>query len=254
MTPRAALRRIVPYVIRWRLRLLRRRISDAAAGVRFAHERAETGCLPLIVCRYERPLICYEGQEAAFAGKRRNVELALAAVDGLRIAPSETFSMWRVVGRPTERAGYGRAAALKGGVVTEDVGGALCLASTLPYNVALLGGMEIVERRCHSVDSYGAARYFELGRDAAVEYAYIDLRFRNELGVAVVLRAGVSASAVWAELRTAAQVELLVELEVSDAQFAAGFVAARTGRRVIRAGVARYEDLGWSRHRAPWLA
>ncbi len=56
--------------------------------------------------------------------------------------------------------------------------------------------MKIVERHCHSVDSYGDARYFELGRDAAVEYAYLDLRFRNDFPQPLLIRSRVEAESV----------------------------------------------------------
>jgi hypothetical protein len=251
---RVTLRRILPFALRWRFRQVVRSLSDRAARVRFASGRSSADTFPCIVAAYERPLICYAGQESAFAGKLRNTELSLAATDGIVIAPGETFSMWRALGRPTERAGYRRAAALKAGVLTEDVGGALCLVSTLLYNAALLGGMEIVERRCHSVDSYGPARYFELGRDAAVEYAYVDLRFRNTLGVPLLLRAAIRGGAVHAELRARCALDLEVRVLVSEPHFLANTVRVRTERRVVYDGCERVDDLGWSTHRAPWLA
>lgn len=202
------------------------------------------------LCRYERPLICYPGQEASFAGKHHNVQLALASIDRLAIAPGETFSFWSCVGRPTKRCGYQPAAALKHEVLTEDIGGAICLVSTLLYNTGLLSGATLLERWCHSVDSYSDRRYFELGRDAAVEYAYRDLRFRNELSVPIMLRAILEDSRVVAEAWSPEPLPLSVEICV-EAFGSQGSVRASTHRTVVLDGRRREEDLGWSVHVVP---
>lgn len=247
MSWRGMARRFVPYALRWRVRYMRRVFDDVRSGVRRANGRGAEGDYAHLVCRYERPLICYPGQEASFAGKRGNVELALASIDRLVIAPGETFSFWRCAGRPTRGRGYGFAAAIKDAVLTEDIGGAICLASTLLYNIGLLGGMTIVERRCHSVDSYGEQRYFELGRDAAVEYAYLDLRFRNELGAPVLLRAFAEGARVVAEAWSAEALPLRVEISV-EAEETERLLRVLTRRVVLLDGHRREEDLGWSVH------
>lgn len=194
------LRNAIPLAARWRIRALRRAIADRRAGVTFADARGDANGFPHGVCAYERRLVCYPGQEAAFAAKRANIARSLAAVDATLIPPGATFSFWRLVGRPTRARGYAPAAAIRGGVLGTEVGGAVCLASTLLFNVALLAGMEITERQCHSIDSYGDARYFELGRDAAVEHPYIDLRFRNPHDVSLLLRARASGDTASAEM------------------------------------------------------
>jgi len=250
MSWRRLARRYVPYALRWRARLALRVADDARSGLRIAKTRAAPEVYPHLVCRYERPLICYEGQEASFPNKRNNVELALAGIDGLLIEPSETFSFWRCVGRPARARGYRLAAAIRDAVLTQDVGGAICLVSTLLYNVGLLGGLTIVERRCHSVDSYGERRYFELGRDAAVEHPYLDLRFRNDLGTPLLLRAHPEAERVVAEAWSAAPLGLCVQIDV-DVDASDGLLRARTRRAVRRDGHRREEDLGWSTHLVP---
>lgn len=247
MSWRRLARRYVPYPMRWRVRAALRAIDDTRSGVRLAGARGDTASHPHLVCRYERPLICYPGQEASFPNKRRNVELALAGIDGVLIAPGETFSFWRCVGRPTRARGYGRAAAIRDEVLTEDVGGAVCLVSTLLYNAGLLGGFTIVERRCHSVDSYGDRRYFELGRDAAVEHPYLDLRFRNDLDVPQLLRAYPDGERVVAEVWSAAPLAQGVAIDV-EVDGSGRRLRARTRRTVTRAGHRWEEDLGWSEH------
>ena len=236
MFARAMLRRALPFAVRWRLRAGWRSLADYRSGTRLATRRGSPEDYPYEICGYERPLICYAGQEAAFASKRGNCELALHAISGLVIAPQETFSFWRCVGYPTAQAGYGAAAALKAGRLTTEIGGALCLASTLIYNVGLLSGMSIVERRCHSIDQYGAARYFELGRDAAVEFAYLDLRFRNDFSTPILLTTTIRPSAIVATARSAQDIALDVAIVACPERGVAGELRVGTTRTVRRDG------------------
>ena len=252
--PRRVLRRIVPFWARWRMRALRRSVVDARSGVRFATGRGEQSDFPHRMCAYERPLICYAGQEARFAAKKHNVELALSRIDGVIVAPGETFSFWRCVDRPTIQSGYARAAALRDGVLVDDVGGAICLASTLLFNIGLLSGMAIDERWCHSVDSYGEARYFELGRDAAVEYAYRDLRLRNVFDAPMQLRAWVTVDAVCAEAWSSRPAEIQVNIAVSKPERDGASFSVTTVRQVIRSGRAYMEDRSQSTYPAAPVA
>lgn len=241
----------IPIAIRWRLRLALRRVADLTSGVRFAGPSPGRGCL-IQVARYELPLRCYAGQEHRFAGKRGNLELAFGALDGIVVRPGEVLSFWQSVGRPTRAAGYAVAAAIKGGLLVEDVGGAICLASTVIYNAGLLSGLTVVERYCHSVDSYGEDRYFELGRDAAVEFPYRDLRLRNDLGAALLLRTSVSDGAVRAEVWSHAERGITVEIVVSPTlSTETGELDVLTERLISINGASERHDLGWSAYRTP---
>ena len=73
--------------------------------------------------------------------------------------------------------GYEKAPVSYDGELVESWGGGVCQTSTTLYNAALLAGLEIVERHRH----HWPARYAPVGRDAAVAYNDIDLRFRNNL-------------------------------------------------------------------------
>lgn len=198
MQIRRAARRYLPFWLRLRFALIRRALRDR--GVTFATTRAPAVGFPHLVCRYERPFIDYPGQEAVSVAKRANQRILASHLSGVVIATGEVFSVWELAPRPTTREGYREAAALKSGVLTTDVGGAICLLSTVLYNVGLLGAMRIVERHCHSRDNYGEARYFELGRDAAIEFGYRDLRFQNPHPFPVKLAIEVAERAVVAEL------------------------------------------------------
>lgn len=179
MWARRIARRWLPRRLRAELALLRRAVRDRRSGVAFALGRGERDAFHCAFEGYELPVIVYPGQERLAEGKRRNQRLMAEALDGARAEPGETLSLWRLAGRPSARRGYLAGAAIVNGRLTAEIGGATCLLSTVLYNVGLLAGLEVAERHAHSVDSYGEARYFEPGRDAAVEYGVLDLRFRN---------------------------------------------------------------------------
>ncbi|MEO8538585.1 MAG: VanW family protein [bacterium] len=172
------------------------------------------------------------------------------------VRPGEVFSVWQVAGEPTAQRGYQPAAALKAGELTQETGGAICLLSTVLYNVGLLAGLQVLEQHCHSVDSYGERRYFELGRDAAIEFGYLDLRFRNSWMQALRLSVSVTDDAVQASFSAAVarpfDVGLIVSLPEDAGHDERGreMFSVRTTRRIDQADApVLSEDLGISNYR-----
>lgn len=106
-----------------------------------------------------------------------NARLALRRINGTVVQPGATFSFLKAVGPWTADMGYEKAPVSYDGELVESWGGGVCQTSTTLYNAALLAGLEIVERHMH----HWPARYAPVGRDAAVAYDDIDLKFRNNL-------------------------------------------------------------------------
>lgn len=104
-----------------------------------------------------------------------NLQLACARIDGVVLKPGDIFSFNEVVGERLRRFGYKGAPTIYQGKVVETPGGGICQLSSTLYNAALLAGMEILERTPHlwTIDSVGP------GRDAAILYDKIDLKFKN---------------------------------------------------------------------------
>ena len=216
----SALRRVVraclPYELRLQFALARRGWRDRRAKTAFA-TRSSAGQRPAFEHgAYELPFIDYQGQERLAEAKRQNQRLLGDALDGTVLQPGETFSLWWLSGRPTAAAGYAPAATIRSGVLTTDMGGSTCLLSTVVYNAALLAGLEVAERHAHSVDIYGDARYFVLGRDATIEYGYRDLRFRNPFSYPVVLHVDVSDERVRVTVGADRPRDFTVDLSVSE--------------------------------------
>lgn len=107
--------------------------------------------------------------------QRHNARLALDSLVGVEIPAGETFSFNRRVGTFSRDAGFRKAPVSYNGQLIDDWGGGVCQTSTTLYNAALLSGMEVFERHRHRF----APSYVPAGRDAAVAFSNIDLRFRN---------------------------------------------------------------------------
>ena len=107
--------------------------------------------------------------------QRHNALLALRELDGAVIKAGEEFSFNRRVGTFSRDQGYRKAPVSYNGQLIDDWGGGVCQASTTLYNAALLSGLRIVERNRHRF----CPSYVPPGRDAAVAFSNIDLRFVN---------------------------------------------------------------------------
>jgi len=117
---------------------------------------------------------------AFLEGKLANIRLGAARLDGVVVAPGETFSFWALVGRPSAAAGFQLGRSIRGGVAGGDIGGGLCQVSGIAYEAGLRVGLTVAERHPHSRDLYTEAeRFTPLGLDATVVWPYRDLRLRN---------------------------------------------------------------------------
>jgi vancomycin resistance protein VanW len=105
--------------------------------------------------------------------------------------------------------GYVKAPVSYDGELIRTWGGGVCQTSTTLYNAALLAGLEIVERHRH----HWPARYAPLGRDAAVAYSDIDLKFRNNLPSPVRVVGAVSGDTLVFRLLSTYQPKYRVEIE-----------------------------------------
>lgn len=107
--------------------------------------------------------------------QRHNTGLALKRLVGATILPGATFSFNRRVGSFSRDEGYRKAPVSYNGQLISDWGGGVCQTSTTLYNAALLAGLTINERNRH----HFCPSYVSPGRDAAVAFSNIDLKFTN---------------------------------------------------------------------------
>lgn len=112
--------------------------------------------------------------------KMESLKIAASCIDGVVLQPGETFSFWRMVGKPTAARGFKVGLVLRNGTIQQDVGGGLCQMTNLIYWMAIHTDLEIIERWRHGFDVFpDAGRTQPFASGATCAYNYIDLQIRN---------------------------------------------------------------------------
>lgn len=121
------------------------------------------------------------------AGRAYNVEVTARTLNNWVLAPGEVFDYGKVVAAANEHYGYRAAPVILNGEFVPGIGGGICQVSSTLYNAALRAGLEIVERRNHSLP----VAYLPIGQDATFAEGAIDFRIKNTTGKTLVIRASV---------------------------------------------------------------
>ncbi|WP_062105403.1 VanW family protein [Bacillus niameyensis] len=110
-----------------------------------------------------------------------NLKIAIKKLSGITIQPGETFSYWKLIGRPTKNKGYVDGMVLFYGTFTKGIGGGLCQLSNLIYWATLHTPLTVTERHRHSFDVFPDSRRTQpFGSGATCSYNYLDLQIKNE--------------------------------------------------------------------------
>lgn len=149
---------------------------------RWAKNRQQD-CLPYLQFAHATPLMRQlRGEEMEWQkNKVTNLKLAAARLDGIILRPGETFSYWKLIGKPTARKGYREGMVLFLGQIGSDVGGGLCQLSNLIFWMTLHTPLTVVERYRHSHDVFpDSNRTQPFGSGATCAYPHRDLMIRND--------------------------------------------------------------------------
>lgn len=118
-------------------------------------------------------------------GRKNNVKRALEDFNGMIVQTGEEISFNNITGDKTPEKGYMKAKIILNGIYVEDYGGGACQASTTLYNALILSDIEILEVHPHSMP----VSYVPLAFDAMVSEGYSDLRFKNNTGSPLYIKA-----------------------------------------------------------------
>lgn len=188
---------------------------------------------------------CIGGFATSLGGRSRgqihNAELASEKLDGAVIGAHDTFSFNARVGSFSRDQGYRKAPVSYNGQLITDWGGGVCQVSTTLYNAALLSGMTIIERNRHRF----CPSYVAPGRDAAVAFSNIDLRFANPHPFPVRILARVVDGLVRVEIVGAHALpnppRIVSELQRVEAPLTFRLGTVSAGARVRNSGKPGYE-------------
>ena len=112
--------------------------------------------------------------------KITNLKIAAERMNGIILQPGETFSYWRLIGKPTKHKGYKKGLILFSGTFLPGVGGGLCQLSNLLYWMTLHTPLTVMERHRHGYDVFpDSNRTQPFGSGATCFYPYGDLMLCN---------------------------------------------------------------------------
>lgn len=160
---------------------LKRKFNWYFEGVKYAKKRQETP-LEFNVVNHQSFLLRRLKDVDMYLqhNKTVNLRIAIAQLNGIIIKPGETFSFWKLVGRPTARKGYLDGLSLSNGQIGKDVGGGLCQLGNLIYWMTIHTPLTVVQRWRHSYDVFpDVNRKIPFGSGATLSYNYIDLQIKN---------------------------------------------------------------------------
>ena len=123
-----------------------------------------------------------------------NIEVSMSYLNGMTLAPGESFDWNNYIGWMTisSEYGYQEAPVFVGTEVAYAAGGGVCVTSTALYQAARDAGMNIIERHDHSKN----VSYANPGDEASVSYGEINLVFENTTGQNVVFYTSCSYGSV----------------------------------------------------------
>jgi vancomycin resistance protein YoaR len=118
------------------------------------------------------------------SGRVHNIEATASVVNDILLKPGDVFDYAKIIEQTEAKFGYQEAPVILNGKLVPGIGGGICQVSTTLYNAVLRGGLEIVERRNHSLP----ISYVPMGQDATFSQGYINFKFRNNTGYSLLIR------------------------------------------------------------------
>lgn len=128
--------------------------------------------------------------------RNHNIELVSQLLNNSVVSSGNIWSYNDTTGNCDESKGFLGAGAIIAGEYTDSVGGGICQVATTVFNAVYESGMTVTERHNHSL--YIAS--YPQGRDAAVSYGELDLRWQNDTESDILVRVSTSNGSVTATL------------------------------------------------------
>lgn len=141
--------------------------------------------------------------ETSFSGSPTNrignIRKGADLLNGLLIAPGETFSLLDILKPFDIEHGWLPELVIKGNKLEKEPGGGLCQIGSTSFRAAMMSGQEIVERRNHS----WAVSYYnyngKAGVDATIYDPAPDFKFKNTTDHYILWRSRIEGSNIYFE-------------------------------------------------------
>ena len=121
------------------------------------------------------------------SARQNNIKITCNTLNGTTVKNASTFSFCQTVGQASSSKGYQEADIFDhNGTKKKGLGGGNCQVSSTLYNAVLaVPSLVVTERHEHS----NSVPYVKKGKDAAVAYGSYDLKFRNDTGNDIKIKA-----------------------------------------------------------------
>lgn len=188
------------------LQMLRRREEDAKVKKSIAKKKVRRK-LPVLVSRRIVKIVKNgKGRDYIRLQKNKvvNIRIASKKINKIVVYPGEIFSFWKTVGRITKKRHYKDGRIIINGEIRPGIGGGLCQLGHSINWVVLHSPVEIVELHRHSdsLNPIPRDNPDPFGSGTAVEYNYIDYRFKNTTDQPVQICVWVNKGKLYTEFRS----------------------------------------------------
>ncbi len=121
----------------------------------------------------------------------KNIQNGVNLLNGLLIAPGDTFSLIQALRPFTKENGYLPELVIKGDKIEPELGGGLCQIGTTTFRATMNSGLPVIERSNHSlaVSYYNDPSNHNPGTDATIYEPAPDFKFTNDTGHFILIGA-----------------------------------------------------------------
>lgn len=149
-----------------------------------------------------------------------NLSIAINHITGIIIKPGQTFSFYKLVGRPTRKKGYLEGIELSFGKARQGIGGGLCQIANLIHWLAIHSPLTVTERHHHSFDPFpDSGRVLPFGSGASLFYNYLDYQLTNNTKHTFQINLWFSEKCLEGEIRIDTELEYAYHVFEKDHQF-----------------------------------
>ena len=201
--------------------IIKRNIKNILSKEKFAITKEEKK-LPNIVYKYSCNMIKRnKGINIEHQmNKAINIDLASKKIDKIIINPGETFSLWKIVGKPSKKNGYKEGRVIQSNKLITGIGGGLCnLANSIHLSI-LNSPLEVIEFHKHSdalAPDNGNRIPFSSG--TSVSYNNLDYQFKNNTDQKIQLCLWCDGEIFYTELRSEYEFPTTYEIFEEDHHF-----------------------------------
>lgn len=202
-TPRLTERIPALYRLAVQVHCGRRWVQWHTSGTQWAG-RIDDERLPVRLKQHKSLLLRTLGESEMWLqhNKVHNLKLIAPRINGLLLAPGETFSFCRVTGNATKRRGFKMGMRLHDGKAVPGIGGGICQMANLLHWMVLHTPLTVVQRSQHSFDPFpDNGRVLPWGVGCSIAWNYVDLQFRNDTEATLQLRVNVGGKYLEGEIR-----------------------------------------------------